>query len=136
MCSQSPPTIVLCSSCVRSYCNPCLQKIVRKAEFKAMNKNEDWNCMDCQFMSLRPTTESVTSMPKRPIRNTNPLSSSSLEEGAENNSGNRVSVAAVDTKAVSEDAKCDSILAMRNWLHGIKELYQDKTRSPKDLREG
>lgn len=49
LCSDSPETLTLCSSCPRSYCNTCLLKILNKKEYtkRIQNSDPNWKCMAC-----------------------------------------------------------------------------------------
>lgn len=47
ICSDSPPELVLCSACPRSYCNPCLLKLLTPKQSMDMATNEQWRCLCC-----------------------------------------------------------------------------------------
>lgn len=48
VCSDTPDTLVLCSSCPRSFCHTCLLKILSKNDHKALTAEDaDWQCMCC-----------------------------------------------------------------------------------------
>jgi hypothetical protein len=46
-CSDSPSLLVLCSSCPRSFCEPCLVRILSTQEFSRMKTQSNWRCMCC-----------------------------------------------------------------------------------------
>ena len=47
ICSDSPSELVLCSSCPRSYCLPCLNKILTQKQNQDMSTDENWKCLCC-----------------------------------------------------------------------------------------
>lgn len=48
ICSDAPESeLVLCSVCPRSYCLPCLTRILRPSDLDIMNAVENWTCMVC-----------------------------------------------------------------------------------------
>jgi hypothetical protein len=47
VCSDSPSQLVLCSSCPRSYCAPCLSKLLTQKQSADMITNEHWRCLCC-----------------------------------------------------------------------------------------
>mmetsp|Transcript_23716 Transcript_23716/g.40363 ORF Transcript_23716/g.40363 Transcript_23716/m.40363 type:complete len:774 (+) Transcript_23716:195-2516(+) len=47
VCSDSPAELVLCSSCPRSYCYPCLLKLLTPKQSAEMATNEYWKCLCC-----------------------------------------------------------------------------------------
>jgi len=50
ICSDIPESdLVLCSTCPKSYCNPCLMRCLRSSDIDDMNSSEDWTCMVCAF---------------------------------------------------------------------------------------
>lgn len=47
VCSDSPSRLVLCSTCPRSYCSPCLSKLLTQKQSADMSTNENWQCLCC-----------------------------------------------------------------------------------------
>jgi hypothetical protein len=47
LCSDTPQEIVMCSSCVRSFCEGCLRQILSSEELIDMQENPLWKCMIC-----------------------------------------------------------------------------------------
>jgi hypothetical protein len=48
LCSDAPETeLVLCSSCPRAYCLPCLTRILRPSDLDIMEAVDNWTCMSC-----------------------------------------------------------------------------------------
>lgn len=47
LCSDTPKTIVMCSSCVKSFCYTCLIHAMTSEELADMKTNEDWKCLQC-----------------------------------------------------------------------------------------
>lgn len=47
VCSDSPPELVLCSSCPRSYCSPCLTKLLTPKQNADMASSDNWECLCC-----------------------------------------------------------------------------------------
>lgn len=52
ICSDTPAEIVMCSSCVRSFCNHCLQQVLTTQELLDMQKELHWVCMICSHGSM------------------------------------------------------------------------------------
>ena len=49
VCSNMPDELVLCSKCPRSYCHPCLEKIVNRERYNEIvtDSDADWLCLSC-----------------------------------------------------------------------------------------
>lgn len=55
ICSDSPEEdMIMCSSCPRTYCNPCLRRVLNTEELEEMNTSVDWKCMCCFLQSDAP----------------------------------------------------------------------------------
>jgi hypothetical protein len=56
LCSDTPETLVLCHTCIRSYCNACLSKVLTKLQYERMESIDiDWSCMCClNKLSMKP----------------------------------------------------------------------------------
>lgn len=48
-CSDSPSELILCSSCPRSYCDPCLLRILSQDGYSQMKSQSNWKCMYCMI---------------------------------------------------------------------------------------
>jgi len=54
ICSDCPKTdLILCSSCPRSYCEPCLMRVLGPTEMEEMRTHDDWNCMQCYCVTKK-----------------------------------------------------------------------------------
>lgn len=56
-CADSPSKLVLCAKCPRSFCGPCLQRLLTPKDHAAMKTEDNWLCMCCvrsesQFRSI------------------------------------------------------------------------------------
>ncbi len=48
ICSDTPDELTMCSTCVRSYCRPCLRRSCSVEDLNALETEEEWNCMCCK----------------------------------------------------------------------------------------
>jgi hypothetical protein len=46
-CSDSPTFLILCSTCPRSFCDPCLLRLLSQNGYTQMKSQSNWKCMCC-----------------------------------------------------------------------------------------
>jgi hypothetical protein len=63
LCSDSPSSLLLCSSCQRSFCHDCLKKVLSLKEYEvaAKESTKSWKCMVCYHKEERIHYHTFTS---------------------------------------------------------------------------
>ena len=59
ICSVTPPELILCSECSRSFCYECLLKILTKSEMNELKRNPEWLCICCNQQPPLPKHPSL-----------------------------------------------------------------------------
>lgn len=58
VCSDTPETdLVLCSGCPKSFCNPCLLRVLSVHDIEKMRKHDNWFCMCCHNNTKRSSVK-------------------------------------------------------------------------------
>ncbi|TMW67066.1 hypothetical protein Poli38472_012182 [Pythium oligandrum] len=66
--TKTPPRKCAHPQCQRSYCSPCLRKLVGKAQTKKVWRMKNWYCPNCTDLEGKPTVnENPTPLPQQPV---------------------------------------------------------------------